>query len=109
MAFDQALADRVRAALAKRRGIKERKMFGGIAFMLNGNMCCGVLGKDLVLRVGPDGHDRALRRGHARAMDFTGKPMRGFLYVAPKGTASSAALRSWLGLGLKFAGSLPRK
>ena len=109
MAYDEWLAKRVRAALAGRRGITERKMFGVLAFMLRGNMCCGVLRSDLVLRVGPEQHAKVVARPHARPMDFTGRPMCGFIYVAPKGCATRSALRSWLELALKFAGALPRK
>lgn len=109
MAYSQLLADRVRAALKAQRGVREKKMFGGLAFMLRGNMCCGVLGEDLVVRVGPAAHEKALARAHARPMDFTHKPMRGYVYVTPKGYAKPAALRSWLTMVIAFVGSLPRK
>ena len=109
MAFDERLADRVRRALDGQRGLTETKMFGGLAFMLRGNMCCGVLGEDLVVRVGPDAHAAELRRPHARVMDFTHKPMKGYLYVGPKGVATLASLRSRLKPALAFAASLPPK
>lgn len=109
MAYSQLLADRVRAALKPQRGVREKKMFGGLAFMLRGHMCCGVLGEDLVVRVGPAAYEKALARAHARPMDFTHKPMRGYVYVALKGCAKPAALRSWLTMAIAFVGSLPRK
>lgn len=77
MAFDEKVADRVRGSLARRRGVTEKWMFGGLAFMVHSNMCCGVLGDDLVVRVGAEAHDAALARPHTRVMDFTRKPMRG--------------------------------
>ncbi len=109
MAFDPETAERIRSALCRTRGIMERKMFGGIAFMLHGNMLVGVLGTDLMVRVGPEAYERALARPHARPMDFTHRPMRGFVFVAPKGCATPAALRSWLRPALKFTSALPRK
>jgi len=109
MAFSEQLADRVRRELAGRRGLVEKKMFGGVAFMLHGNMCCGVLREDLLVRVGPEAHSAELRRPHARVMDFTHKPMKGYLYVGPKGVATAASLRSRLKPALAFVASLPRK
>ena len=109
MAYDFELADRVRRALETYPGISERKMFGGIAFMLNGNMCCGVANDDLMLRVGPDGYDDALAQPHARPMDFTGRPMKGFVFVAPLGLNEEEALKQWLERGMAFAQSLPAK
>ena len=109
MPYDEALGERVRAAVGRRRGITEKKMFGGLAFMLHGNMWCGVEGRDLVVRVGPEAYDKARRRAHARPMDFTGKPLRGFIYVSSKGCATSASLRSWLDLAYAYVSKLPRK
>ena len=109
MAFDAQLADRVRRALAGQRGLVEKQMFGGVAFMLRGNMCCGVLRDDLVVRVGPSAHAEELRRPHTRVMDFTHKPMKGYLYVAPKGVATAAALRSRLKPAIAFVATLPPK
>jgi hypothetical protein len=109
MAYDEKLADRVRRELGDRRGVAEKRMFGGLAFMLHGNMVCGVLGSDLVVRVGPQAHEAELRRPHARVMDFTHRPMKGYLYVGPKGMATAASLRSRLKPALAFVGSLPRK
>ena len=109
MAFDETLAERVRRALAGQRGLVEKRMFGGVAFMLRGNMCCGVLGDDLVVRVGPGAHETELKRPYARVMDFTHRPMKGYLYVAPDGVATAASLRSRLKPALAFVATLPRK
>lgn len=84
-------------------------MFGGLAFMVNGHMCCGIVGEDLVVRVGPEGHKEALSQPHARAMDFTGRPIKGFVYVGPGGYRTKSALRSWFKRGLHFVMSLPPK
>ena len=109
MAYDEKLAARVRRALAGRRSVEEKKMFGGVAFMLRGNMCCGVLKENLILRVGPERAARALGSPHARPFDFTGKPMKGIIAVAPAGCRTAAALRKWVGLAADFALSLPPK
>jgi TfoX/Sxy family transcriptional regulator of competence genes len=108
MAFDEALADRVRDALAARSELSERRMFGGIAFMLAGNMCCGVIGEDLMVRLGPDG-ERALAEPHTRPMDFTGKPMKSTVYVSPEGTERDEDLVRWVEAGADFAASLAPK
>ena len=108
MAFDEALADRVRDALAARPELSERRMFGGIAFMLAGNMCCGVINEDLMVRLGPDG-ERALAERHTRPMDFTGKPMKSTVYVSPEGTQRDEDLVRWVEAGADFAASLPPK
>ena len=92
MAYNEELALRVRVALGEHDGVAEKKMFGGIAFMLSGNMCCGVTGGDLMVRVGPDGLDGALAQPHTRPMDFTGRPMKGFVYVGPEGTEKEDSL-----------------
>ena len=109
MAYDEAVAERVRSALGKNPDIVEKKMFGGLAFMLHGNMCCGVIGDRLMLRVGPKGYETALSRPHARAMDFTGKPMKGLVYVEPAGYAPPRDLMEWIERALDFALSLPAK
>ena len=77
-------------------------MFGGLAFMVNGHMCCGIVGKDFVLRTGPDQYEEALSQRHARPMDFTGRAMRGFVYVDPKGLRSTHELKAWIQRGLDF-------
>lgn len=109
MAYDEHLADRIRSVLAAVDGVSERKMFGGIAFMVHGNMTVGIVGTDLMVRVGPDRWVEALRRAHAREMDFTGRSMKGFVYVDEQGTRRVDALRRWIQMGLDHAESLPRK
>lgn len=109
MAFDDRLADRVRSALARQAGVTEKRMFGGLCFLLHGHMCCGIVGDTLMVRVGPDAYDAALDEPHAREMDFTGKPLRGMVYVAPDGLITDSALASWVRRGTAFAGNLPPK
>ena len=109
MAYDEELAQRVRQLLASVDNIHERKMFGGLAFMLNGNMCCGVEKDNLVIRTGPDAYEDALAKPHARVFDMTGRPMRGFVYVEKEGLAGEVALRDWVNTAVAFAGSLPPK
>ncbi len=109
MAYDEQLAQRVRQALTSQDGIREQKMFGGLAFMLHGNMSVGVEKDRLMVRCGPDRHQEALARPHARPMDFTGRPMKGFVYVPLAGITSDADLQEWVQLGVDFALSLPRK
>lgn len=84
-------------------------MFGGLAFMVNGHMCCGVLKRDLVLRVGPEEYEELISRPHARPMDFTGRSMRGLLYVGPAGSRSARDLRAWIERSLQFVASLAPK
>jgi len=109
MAYDEALAARVRKRLAVQRGISERRMFGGLCFLLKGHMCAGITGSTLMLRVGPERYADALARPHAREMDFTGRPLKGMIYVDPPGVASAAALARWLQMAVAFAGSQPAK
>lgn len=110
MAYSEALAERVREALVPRGdAVTEIKMFGGLCFTLQGNMCVGVVGDDLMVRVGPDDYDGALNRPHVREMDFTGKPMRGLVYVGPDGVSDDDDLESWVRWGVSFASSLPPK
>ena len=109
MAYDETLASRVRDALKRRRGVSEKKMFGGLAFMVRGHMCCGINGEELMVRVGPDRYAEALASPHAREMDFTGRPLKGFVFVSPEGCTSKRALESWVERGIRFARSLPAK
>ena len=109
MAYDEELAERIRRALAGRQGVSEKKMFGGIAFILRGNMCCGIVGDELMVRVGPGRFQEALAEPHARPMDFTGRPMRGMVYVTPEGCRTDEALKRWVEQGLNFAATLPPK
>jgi hypothetical protein len=109
MAYDETLAARVREILAPAPGgLTERAMFGGLAFMLEGHMCCGIVGDDLVLRLGPDLADRALRERHVRPMDFTGRPMTGMVYVDREGLRAGA-LRAWVDQAAGFVRTLPPK
>ena len=109
MAYDEGLAERVRAVLAIRGDHRERKMFGGLAFMADGNMACGVVGDTLMVRVGPDAYADALAQPGAREMDFTGKAMKGMVYVDADGVAEDDALGAWVDRGLTYARSLPPK
>lgn len=109
MAYDERLAERIRSILARRQRLTQRKMFGGIAFMLNGNMCCGVHGDDLIVRIAREEHPAALKRPYARPFDLTGKPMMGFVLVAAKGYRAEDALREWIAMGVRCAQSLPAK
>lgn len=101
MAFDETLAKRVRHALA-RRPVEEKKMMGGLTFMVNGKMCVGILKDELMARIGPDAYEVALRRRGCREMNFTGKPMRGFVFVSPEGTSNKKDLNYWIDLALDF-------
>ena len=109
MAYDEDLADRIRSALKRRRGISEKKMFGGLCILVNGNMAFGIVGNELMVRVGPKAHPDALAERHAREMDFTGRSMKGMVYVAPMGFHTEEALRAWIERGIRFARSLPAK
>src|SRR5262245_59369908 len=107
MPFDEFLANRIRSIMAETSPAKEKRMFGGLAFLVNGHMSCGIVGEDLVVRVGPTEYPEALSRPHARSMDFTGRPMQGFVYVGPLGCRTDAELRSWIKQGLRFVLTLP--
>lgn len=109
MAYNEALGDRIRHILARRRGISERAMFGGLAFMVHGHMFAGVLGRSLMARVGASHHARALARPHVRPMDFTGTPLRGYVFVGPGGIATDRQLRGWVERCLRHARTLPPK
>jgi TfoX/Sxy family transcriptional regulator of competence genes len=107
MAYDEDLAQRVRARLAAEEDITERAMFGGLAFLLRGNMAVGITGEDLMVRVGPDGSDDALERPHTRPFDMTGRPMKGWILVEPEGVRTEAELAEWVAQGVAFLGSPP--
>jgi TfoX/Sxy family transcriptional regulator of competence genes len=109
MAYDEKLAERVRRRLYRRPAYAERRMFGGICFTLRGHMCCGVLNDELIVRVAPGEHAQALARPQVRAFDFTGRPMKGFVVVRPKGCATAQALAAWIARGIKVAAALPAK
>lgn len=108
MAYDEQLADCIRDVLAGDARVSERKMFGGLAFMIDGHMACGIVGGDLMLRLGPEGADDALERPHVRPMDFTGRPMTGMVFVEPF-RLRGVALRNWVEKAVVFARSLPPK
>lgn len=109
MAYDEGVAERIRSNTRDVAGLRERKMFGGLAFLHAGNMAFGVVGDELMVRVGPDAWADALTFPHAREMDFTGRSMKGMVYVGVDGFAEEEDLRAWLDRGLAFAGSLPPK
>jgi TfoX/Sxy family transcriptional regulator of competence genes len=109
MGYDESVADRVRKALAGVDGVSEKKMFGGIAFMVRGNMCCGVIRDKLMVRVGPEAYGSMLEKPHVHEMDFTGRPLTGFLYVEAQGFGSSKELKYWVRMATGYALSLPAK
>lgn len=109
MTYDDGLAHRIRGTLGDRPGLDEKELFGGIAFMLDGNMVCGVVDDAFMARVGADAYDDALAEPHAREMDFTGRPMTGLVFVDPPGVAEDDALESWVDRCLAHAESLPAK
>lgn len=102
MAFDERLAERIRDLLAGRGKVAEKKMMGGLTFMVNGKMCVGVIGNELMARIDPLVYDEALNRKGCREMDFTGKPMRGYVFVGPAGTRQTRDLDRWIRLALDF-------
>jgi hypothetical protein len=109
MAYDEGLAQRIHELLSDRPELVEKKMFGGVGFMLQGNMACGVNQDDLIVRVGPDKYETAVIRPHTKPFDFTGRPMKGWVMVGPEGYASDADLKDWVAQGVEFALSLPPK
>jgi TfoX/Sxy family transcriptional regulator of competence genes len=109
MAYDEGLAQRIREALGDLPGLVEKKMFGGVGFMVHGNMACGVHKDALVVRVGPKEHKEALARPHTRPFDITGRPMTGWVMVAPEGCQSDEDLKDWVKDGVDFAITLPPK
>lgn len=111
MAYDQTLADRISARLLARQVLaEEKKMMGGLAFMIRGSMCCGIVGHDLMLRIGPEQYQQVLHSSpHCREMTFTGRPLKGFVYIAPDGLANDTELDAWLAMGLAYNASLPEK
>jgi TfoX/Sxy family transcriptional regulator of competence genes len=100
MSYDEQLAARIRATLRTRTDVVEKKMFGGLCFMVNGKMCCGLTKTDFMVRVGSMHYEDALSQPHARPMDFTGRPLKGMVYVAPAGLRTAAALARWVGRGV---------
>jgi TfoX/Sxy family transcriptional regulator of competence genes len=106
MAYDEALADRIRRAVGPRPDVIEKKMFGGLAFLLGGKMFCGIVKKDLMVRIGPERYEAALAEAHVRPMDFTGRPMAGYVYVAASGAKTEKAIRRWVELAAAFVTTL---
>lgn len=106
MGYDEKLAERVRRVLSAQRGVLEREMFGGLAFLLEGKMFVGIVQRELMVRVGPKSYPKALAKPHARPMDFTGKPMNGYVFVAARGVATARALSDWVTEGKEFVASL---
>jgi len=103
MAYDEGLAQRIRSALRGRDDVVEKQMFGGLTFMIAGRMACGVIHDELMVRVGPDGHDAAVTEPGVRPMDFTGWPMRGMVYVASAAVATDDDLRRWVDRATRVA------
>jgi hypothetical protein len=108
VAFDILLAERIRERLGERRGLAEKVMFGGLGFMLNGNICRGVIGEAMIARLGPEGGDAALLEAHTRPFDFTGRPMRGWVFIDPEGVDDDEALDRWVARSVEFVSSLPK-
>lgn len=110
MAFDEQLATRIRRVLGQRRGIIEKKMFGGLGFLLNGNMCVGIHQDELIVRVPPEDTEHVLRKAHTRQFDLSGgRPMKGWILVGPAGLKTDAQLGKWVEAATEFAGGLPAK
>jgi TfoX/Sxy family transcriptional regulator of competence genes len=109
MAYDEGVAERIRGALDERPGVTEKRMFGGIAFLVNGHMGVGIVQDKLMVRVGPESYEHVLRERHARRMDFTGRPMKGFVYVVADGYETDADLARWVNLAVEYVTSLPAK
>jgi TfoX/Sxy family transcriptional regulator of competence genes len=109
MAFDEHLAERVRQIVGERKGLSEKKMFGGLAFLLHGNMSCGIHGNELIVRIDPETTESALEEPGTRVFDITGRPMKGWLLVSATALKNETVLNKWIRRGLDYAGSLPRK
>ncbi len=109
MAFDEGLAQRVRALIANRPGYEEKKMFGGIGFLLHGNMACGVIRQDLIVRVGADNYTDALLKPNVELFDMTGKAMTGWVVVKEPGYQDDQDLKDWVAQGEEYSVSLPPK
>ena len=109
MGYDNTTAERVRRVLSRRRGVVEKKMVGGLSFMVNGSMCCGVRGTALMVRVGPEAREWALAQPHVQTMKFAGRPLGGFVCVDPEGFRTDTALTTWVQRGIDFVTALPAK
>jgi TfoX/Sxy family transcriptional regulator of competence genes len=109
MAFDERLAERIRKRLGKRKELAEKKMFGGVAFLLNGNMCVGVHKQDLIVRLDPEDTDSALTEPDTRVFDLSGRPMKGWILVESSGLKDEKTLGKWISISVDYALSLPKK
>ena len=109
MAFSETLATRICDALARKKNIDEKKMFGGVGFLLHGNMLVGVWKDSLIARLGPDGYEDALLEPHVKEFDITGRPMKGWVLVEPEGVEDDGQLAGWIQKAVKFVKTLPGK
>ena len=109
MAYDEKIAGRLSKVFSEHKGVVEKKMFGGIAYMFREHMCVGVVDDLLMVRVGPEQYEDALSEAHTRPMDFTGKPMKGYVYVEPAGFKTDKNLKKWVDKGIQFVETLPAK
>ncbi len=109
MAYDEGLAERIREYFQSRSDVVEKKMFGGLCYIVSQHMCCGIVKETLMARVGADNYDSSLGKKHVSEMDFTGKAMKGMIYVSPEGVETDSELAEWLNLCIEFVESLPAK
>jgi TfoX/Sxy family transcriptional regulator of competence genes len=109
MAYDEVLAQRISKVLEGTPGLTEKKMFGGVGYLVHGNMACGVTKEDLIVRVGAEGYEDSLKQPHVRVFDMTGRPMKGWVTISPDGLQDQKELEAWIQKGIDFAKSLPPK
>ena len=109
MAFSEPLAARLRGALARKKGVEEKRMFGGVGFLLNGNLLVGVWKASLVVRLGPAEGEEPLKEPHVKEFDITGRPMKGWVLVEPQGVEDDDQMSAWIQRAAKFVGKLPAK
>src|SRR5262249_43813690 len=109
MAFNETLAERIRQRLARRKNVEEKKIFGGVVFFFSGNMLVGVWKNSLIVRLGQDQQEEALRERHDREVEITGRPMRNWVLVEPEGVEGDGQLQDWIRRAVKFVGKLPAK
>ncbi len=109
MVLKEELAEQIRTILVKEPGFEEKRMFGGIGFLLHGNMVCGIHKEFLIARIGPEQYSQALTQPHVKEFDMSGHPMAGWVMVAPEGYAQKASLQEWVGKGVKYVSGLPAK
>lgn len=109
MAYNERLAERIRGYFKRQRGVEEKRMFGGLRFMLNGHMCCGIEKDRLMVRVASERYETLLKKPHACEMDFTGKPLKGLLFISERGYRTAAGLTRWLDEAVMFVKAKPPK